>query len=60
MSSQFVTIDTDNAVIRFNVTHARAAGLTEDAIKQLRTDLTTLASGVAFVTRAEFILQVVV
>jgi len=50
----FITIDTDNAVIRFYRLRAMAAGMTNEALAQLESDLETLAAGVSYVTGATF------
>lgn len=47
MNSGFITVDTDNAVIRFYRAEARGGGMPEAAIKRLLLDLETLALGLA-------------
>jgi len=47
VADKLITIDTDNAVIRFYLDHARKDGMSEVAILHLRRDLETLALGLA-------------
>jgi hypothetical protein len=49
----FVTIDSDNAIIRFYAAEALKV-MTEDAVKQLLSDLTTLAKCLMFVHNAPY------
>lgn len=58
MYCPYITIDTDNAVIRFYITRARADNVPELVIKQLRIDLETLALGLASAHNTTYHVQV--
>jgi hypothetical protein len=59
MRKAYVTIDTDNAVIRFYLARARADKLPEATVKQLLLDLETLALGLANAHDTTYHVQVV-
>lgn len=52
-----ITIDTDNATIRFYVTRAREARMTAPAIEQMLTDLDTVALGLTRAHGTEYRVQ---
>lgn len=58
-SNAYVTIDTDNAIIRFYASRAKADGLTPHAIGQLRYDLTTVATACSSLASCTFRVEVV-
>jgi hypothetical protein len=58
-NAAFVTIDTDNAIIRFYRNRAWLTGMNEQALDRLETDLRTLAQGVSHASGCTFDVQVV-
>jgi hypothetical protein len=59
MRKSYITIDTDNAVIRFYLTQARTDKVPEPTVKQLLLDLETLALGLANAHDTTYHVQVV-
>ncbi len=54
LNRMLITIDTDNAIIRFRVGQARADGVPELALRQLMTDIETIAVAVSRETGVHF------
>lgn len=59
MRKSYITIDTDNAIIRFHLTLARADKVPESVVKQLLLDLETLSLGLANAHDTTYHVQVV-
>lgn len=58
MNTPYVTIDTDNAVIRFYAGRAAADGLTAAGIAQLQRDLATVAQALEHLAGCRFAVEV--
>lgn len=59
MHTPYITIDTDNAIIRFYASRAAAEGLTPAGINQLHRDLETMATAMSHISGARFLVDVV-
>lgn len=59
MRKSYITIDTDNAIIRFYLTQARNDKLPEPVVKQVLLDLETLALGLTNAHDTTYHVQVV-
>lgn len=59
MRNSFITIDIDNAIIRFYHSQAIAAGLSPTTIRQLQADLKVLATGLNHEYKTEYTVEVV-
>lgn len=57
--SAFITIDTDNTIIRFYAGNAEANGLKADGRKRLLRDVQAMAQGMTFATGVTWTVQVV-
>lgn len=59
MHTSFFTIDNDNAVIRLYRARVAAAGLDDQTIRQLHTDLEIMAQGISMAVGVNYIVVVV-
>jgi hypothetical protein len=57
--SAFITIDTDNAIVRFYAGNAEANGLKADGRKRLLKDVQTMVQGMTYATGITWTVQVV-